>query len=114
MENKIHLLQKLSKLKRKEKYMFVQSCSDEDIHIICSCFYSLLKGAIPLDRYKKYRIKKILDPIKEETLELANPKTNINKKRNILKRPQVGKGIISGLGTLIGIILPAIISAVKK
>ena len=114
LRRKRKFLKNFTNLKKKEQISKIRTCSNFDIHTICECFYNLLAGRLSLDSKSKRKIRKTLDPIKIETRKLANPKIDIGKKRKILSKPQVGRGIISGLATVVGIVLPAILSAIRK
>ena len=114
LRKKRKFLKNFMNLKKKEQISKIRTCSNFDIHTICECFYNLLAGRLCLDSKSKQKIKKLLDPIKKETRKLASPNIDINKKRKILLKPQVGRGIISGLATVVGIVLPAILSAIRK
>ena len=52
---------------------------------------------------------KKLAPIKEEIREISKPQTSVKKKRDLLKRDQIGKGVFSLLAS---VIIPSIISAI--
>ena len=114
LKKKRRFLCNFSKLNRKEQLSKLKTLSNEEIHTICECFYNLLEGTLPLDGKRKRKIKKMLDPIKNETRKLTHSNINISKKRKLLSSPQVGGGIITGLSTLMGIILPTILSSIRK
>lgn len=111
---KADFLQRLSRLKRKEKFVALKSCSNDEVHTICECFYNLLNNGIKLDSKGKTKVKRYLKPIKFEVRKLADANVGLQTKRKLLADPQVGRGIFSILGTLASIIIPAIISATSK
>ena len=114
LKRKRKFLKHFSTLKKKDQIKRLNTCSDEEIHTICEAYFNLLKGTLPLDIRQKKKIRKILEPIKVDIRKLANSKINVNKKRKILSKPQVGGGIVSGLATLMGILLPTLLSGIKK
>ena len=114
LRRKRKFLKNFAKLRKKDQISRLKTCSNEDIHTICECFYNLLSGSFNLDNKTKRKVKKVLDPIKRETRQLSNSNIDISKKRKVLSKPQVGRGIVTGLSTLISVILPAILSTMRK
>ena len=74
---------------------------------MCETCFNLLNGAIPLKPKAKSKLKQTLMPIRLQVRKLADSKVSVKDKKNLLKDPQVGKGIFS----LIAGVLPLLISA---
>ena len=115
MEKK-HLWKVLSKLqkaskrnKKSERINFLESCTDDEIHAICGACKNLLDNNIQMTNKKKAYLKKKLAPIKEDIRQISKPQTYVKKKRELLKRDQIGKGVFSLLAS---VIIPSIISAI--
>jgi hypothetical protein len=108
LQRKVGHLQCLSKLRVKDRLSVVDVCSDECIHAVCESCFNLLEGTIPIQKDKKVRLKSKLMPIRFHIRKLADPKLSVKEKKEILKVPQVGKGIFSLIATTV---LPALISA---
>ena len=107
LEKKLDHLKCFNTLKPKDKLAVVDICSDDCIHAVCETTYNYLQGAIPLKASSKSKLKAKLMPIRLQVRKLADSKVSVKEKRNLLKDPQVGKGIFS----LIAGVLPLLISA---
>ena len=59
LKKKGKFLKNFTKLKKKEQISRLKTCSDDEIHTICECFYNLLVGSLQLDSKRKRRIKNI-------------------------------------------------------
>ena len=57
------------------------------------------------------KMKNELKPIKRSIIRLAEPDYSMKKKRQILSKPQVGKGIFTAIASFV---LPALISLITK
>ena len=115
MDNK-HLWKVLSKLqktlkknRKSERKKYLNSCTDDEIHAICGACKNLISNNIKMSEKKKAYLRKKLAPIKEEIREISKPQTSVKKKRDLLKRDQIGKGVFSLLAS---VIIPSIISAI--
>ena len=104
---KIQTLNYVNQLKRNQQLDFLSKCPDECIHTICEAGYNILNQVVKLDKDQKYRVKKKLQPIRNDIRKLSNPKLSVTTKREILRKPQVGKGIFTLLASTV---LPALIS----
>ena len=111
LQRKVDHLKCLSNLKVKDRLSVVDICSDECIHAICESCFNLLKGTLPIEQEKRKRLKFKLMPIRFHIRKLADPKVSVKQKKDILKIPQVGKGIFSLIATTV---LPALISAIAS
>ena len=109
LKNKVDFLRKFSKLKSKDKLSVVNTCSNDDIHTICECYYNLLKGGLKIKNTNKVKSK--LKPIRLQVRKLADPKVGVKAKRKLLSQPQVGNGIFVTLATIASAVIPLIISA---
>ena len=108
MLNRIHTLNTIKQLKGDQHQDFLRKCADECIHTICEACYNILNQTIKLTKDRKHRVKKKLKPIHDDVRKLSNSKLSVKTKREILRKPQVGKGIFTLLATTV---LPALISS---
>ena len=67
----------------------------------------------PIETKKKYQLKKRLTPIKKEISQLANPKLLMERKRKLLKNPQVGFGVFTSLASFVVLALLYLIKWVE-
>ena len=111
LRKRIATLQNMKQLKKAERLSFLKNCPDECIHALCEVCFNLLHQTIKLGKDKKYRLKQKLKPIRVDLRKLADSKLSVKSKRRILRKPQVGNGILSILATTI---LPALISALTS
>ena len=110
MLKKINHLQCLNSLKPKDRLAVVDICSDNCIHAVCETCYNFLQDIIPLSKAQKSKLKSKLMPICFHIRKLAAYKVSVKEKRDLLKDPQISKGIFS----LISTVLPALISILTK
>ena len=106
--DRINTLENINHLKGNQHQDFIKKCLDECIHTICEACYNILNQTIKLTKDRKHRVKKILKPICDDVRKLSDPKLSVKTKREILRKPQVGKGIFTLLATTV---LPALISS---
>ena len=111
LKKKVSTLSKLDTLKKGNDMSFLREYPDEKIHDICEACYNILQENIPIKGNKKYQLKKKLKPIKNEIRKLANSKISVKTKRKLLAIPQVGRGIVSAIAT---VVLPALISMLSR
>ena len=111
LEKRIKSLSSLPTLKRKNKDMsFMDEYSDDKIHNICEACHNIVHMKFPLERKKKYQLKKRLTPIKKDVMQLANPQLLVKTKRKLLKKPHVGFGVFAALASFV---VPALLSLIK-
>ena len=111
LETKLKSLSSLPALKRSNKDMsFIDTYSDDKIHDICEACHNIVHMKFPIESKKKYQLKKRLTPIKKEISQLANPKLLMERKRKLLKNPQVGFGVFTALASFV---VPALLSLIK-
>ena len=106
--DRINTLENINQLKGNQHQDFLKKCPDECIHTICEACYNILNQTIKLTKDRKHRVKKNLKPIRDDVRKLSDPKLSVKTKREILRKPQVGKGIFTLLATTV---LPALISS---
>ena len=111
LRKRVDTLNNMNQLKKAERLSFLKNCPDECIHALCEVCFNLLHQTIKLGKDKKYRLKQKLKPIRVDLRKLADSKLSVKSKRRILRKPQVGNGI---LGILATTILPALISALTS
>ena len=108
MLNRIHTLKTIKQLKPNQHLDFLNNCPDECIHAVCEACYNILNQSLKFSKDQKHRLKKKLKPIRDDVRKLSNAKLSVKTKREILRKPQVGKGIFTLLATTV---LPALISS---
>ena len=108
MLNRIHTLKTIKQLKANQHLDFLKNCPDECIHAVCEACYNILNQSLKLNKDQKHRVKKKLKPIRDDIRKLSNAELSVKTKREILRKPQVGKGIFTLLATTV---LPALISS---
>ena len=59
----------------------------------------------------KLKVKKKLNPVKNELRKLGNSKISVKTKRRLLSTPQVGHGILSAIAS---VVLPSLISLLSQ
>ena len=102
-------LTKIPKNNRKStRKQYIKSCSNNEIHAICGACRNLLANNIKLSNSKKKYLRKQLNPIKFDIRTLSKPNISLQKKREILKKDQTGKGVFSLLAS---VIIPSIVAA---
>ena len=108
MLNRIHTLKTIKQLKSSQHLDFLTNYPDECIHAVCEACYNILYQSLKLNWDQKHRVKKKLKPIRDDIRKLSNAELSVKTKREILRKPQVGKGIFTILATTV---LPALISS---
>ena len=109
LKKKVDFLEKFRKLNKKDKLSVVKTCSNDDIHTICECYYNLVNGGLKIKN--KSKVKSKLNPIRLQVRKLADPKISANIKRKLLFEPQIGNGVFATLATIASAVIPLIISA---
>ena len=104
----IKTINSVNQLKKNEKIDMAHDCPENVIDSICECCYNLVNNYLPIKREKKYRARNRLNPIRHEVRELADSRTSLQRKRELLSDPQVGGGVFTILASTI---LPALIGA---
>ena len=103
---KLDHLQCIRALRPDKRFTFMETCSDNCIDSMCEFCFNLIEDNLPLEKSKRNRIKKKLNPIRFKLRKLADPKVSALEKRKLLQEKQVGEGIFP----LITSIVPALIS----
>ena len=75
------------------------------LHNIAYCSNDFVQGL------ENTKLKILLQPIHEYIYKLAEPELSMKKKRRILSKPQVGKGVFTALASFV---IPALISLISK
>ena len=82
------------------------------IHCICEALHNICWNAdVIVKGLMKYKLKHELLPIKNSIIRLANPKYSMKKKRQILSKPKVGKGVFTAIASFV---IPALLSILTK
>ena len=85
---------------------------DELIHCICQALHNIVHQSNSIaQRLEHTRLACLLRPIKEYIIELADPELSMKRRRKILSKPQVGKGVFTALASFV---IPALISMISK
>ena len=103
---KLDHLQCIRALRRKNRFTFMETCSDNCIDSICEFCFNLIQDNLPLSKSSKSRIKENLKPIRFKLRKLTDPEVSVQEKRELLQEQQVGEGIFP----LIASIVPTLIS----
>lgn len=104
-------LKQVKRLTSKDKQNFLKNCKKEFIHSICECVRNVIKGRVPL----KSNHLKCLARHKHTLRKLALKKTSLTDRKKILQKggflQVLLPSLISGLGSLLGNLLPTINNA---
>ena len=85
---------------------------DELIHCICEALNNIVHHPSNIaQRLENIRLRNLLLPIKEYINKLAEPELSMKRRRKILSKPQVGKGVFTALASFV---IPALISMISK
>ena len=85
---------------------------DELIHCICEALHNIAFHSNHIAQcLENTRLKILLQPIHEYIRKLVEPEMSMKKKRRILSKPQVGKGVFTALASFV---IPALISMISK
>jgi hypothetical protein len=99
--NRIRTFEGIKQLKTNQHKKFLNNCPDQCIDTICEACYNILHESLKIPKDKKCRLKKKLKPIRMDVRKLADPKLSVSAKRQILRKPQVGRGIFTVLATTV-------------
>ena len=110
LKKEAELLKHISKVKANQSKRFFQKASKEIVECVSQCCFNILNNSFPLKDKSSASVKRKLMPIRNDIRELSNPKVSLKKKRKILSKQQVGRGLISILASTL---LPLIISAIS-
>ena len=81
---------------------------DEMIHCICEAMHNICWNSVVIAKgYNQCKLKHELNPIKRSIKRLAEPDYSMKKKRRILSKPQVGKGVLTAVASFV---IPALFS----
>ena len=111
LKQRVDTLSKVNQMRGGCDTQFLKKFSDDEINCICEACYNILDGNIPMNKNNKLKLKNKLIPIKNEIRKLGNSKISVKTKRKLLAIPQVGRGIVSAMATLV---LPALISMLSQ
>ena len=82
------------------------------IHCICEALYNIVYCTDVIAKgLMRYKLKNELLPIENSIMRLANPKCSMKKKRQILSKPKVGKGVFTAIASFV---IPALMSILTK
>ena len=82
------------------------------IHCICEALYNIVYCTDVIAKgLMRYKLKHELLPIENSIMRLANPKYSMKKKRQILSKPKVGKGVFTAIASFV---IPALMSILTK
>ena len=85
----------------KDKRLFMQICSDENIFAISECCRNILDNRFNFDNKQLSTIRKKLKPVKADIRKLVRNSTCIKSRRKILQKPQVGEGVLDIISSLV-------------
>ena len=82
------------------------------IHCICEALHNIVHRTDVIAKgLMRYKLKNELLPIENSIMRLANPKCSMKKKRQILSKPKVGKGVFTAIASFV---IPALLSILTK
>ena len=64
LKQRVNTLSKINQMRRGCDTSFLKELSDDEMHCICEACYDILGGNIPVNKNKKFKLKKKLIPIK--------------------------------------------------
>ena len=108
LKKEASLLHKISKVKPKQATSFFKKAPKETVECVSQCCFNIVNYGFPLNDKESQTVKRKLMPIRNDIRELSNPKVSLKRKRKILSKQQVGRGLISILASTL---LPILISA---
>ena len=86
--------------------------TNRKIHCICEALYNIVYCTDVIAKgLMRYKLKNELLPIENSIMRLANPKCSMKKKRQILSKPKVGKGVFTAIASFV---IPALMSILTK
>lgn len=103
LEKKMCFLRDVSRLKKRDRVRYLESCNEKNIHIICECLFNILKGNCGKKNIKSTEFKNILKRV-------SDPKVSILKKRSLMTS-QYGRGIFSLIASTA---IPFLLSLLSK
>ena len=82
------------------------------IHGICQAMHNICWNPNLIAKgFMQCKMKDELNPINRYIRRLAEPDYSLKKKRQILSKPQVGKGVFTAVASFV---IPALISMITK
>ena len=109
MDNNI--LKKISILRGVKKNHNMGKYPDELIHHICEALWNVNTKHMLKDHYAECKLKARTNHIAHYLKKLNRENYPIEKKRKILSKPQVGRGIFTAIASFV---LPALLSLITK
>ena len=107
-----NILKKISILRGVKKNHNMGHYPEEMIHCICEAIWNLNKrGDEMMCGYTICKLRTSMCGIHRYLRKLASKNVSMRKKRRILSKPQVGKGIFTAIASFV---LPALISLITK
>ena len=110
LKREAQLLKRISKVKPNKSKRFFQKASKEIVECVSQCCFNIIHNGFHLKDKSSQSVKRKLMPIRKDIRELSNAKVSLKKKRKILSKQQVGRGLISILASTL---IPLIISAIS-
>lgn len=107
LRKRYNFLKDITKLNKRDRKKYLKECCDENIHIICEAVDNVLRNVCPSNKCVKGKIKKYGKDLKK----VADYKSNVALKREILTSSQTGDGIFS---IIAGSVLPFLVDLLAK
>ena len=107
LKNKYNFLRDVAHLNQKDRKVYLKECCDDNIHTICEAVDNVLKNVCPTNG----RVKKKVKSMDKELKKIANIKTKVSLKRDLLSAPQTGNGIFSIIASTV---LPFLVDLLTK
>ena len=106
------MINKLNMLRSVKRNHDIGLYPNELIHCICQALHNIAYCSNDfVQGLENTKLKILLQPIHEYFYKLTEPEMSIKKKRRILSKPQVGKGVFTALASFV---IDALISLISK
>ena len=107
LRKRYNFLRDISNLKNRDRKKFLKECCEKNIHIICEAIHNVLRNTCPSNVCVKRKVTKYSKELKK----VADYKSNVALKREILSSPQAGDGIFSIIASSV---LPFLVDLIAK
>ena len=107
LKKRYNFLRDISNLNKRDRKKFLKECCEKNIHIICEAIHNVLRNTCPSNACVKRKVAKYGKELKK----VADYKSNVALKREILSSPQAGDGIFS---IIAGSVLPFLVDLIAK
>ena len=107
LKQRVNTLSKINQMRRGCDTTFLKKLSDDEIHCICEACHNILDENILKTKNTKFKLGRKLKPVRNEIRKIGNYQISVKTKRRLLSNPQVWRGILSDIAS---VVLPTLIS----